>query len=134
MFDAVLCLEVLEHLSKHEGSVLIEQLEQIAVKRIILTTPAVFLKQEPFGGNPWQKHKTFWTPHELENRSCKVAGFGLRFLFVRNSERVLGITALIAFLVSLVFSPLVYFMPQQLAYETSAYKSLIPLSRNKVIE
>ena len=128
-FDVTLCLELLEHLPKNEGSALLKSIEQISIKKVVLTTPAVFLSQDAFGGNPWQEHKSFWSPQELEGRNYKVNGFGIRYIFVRNNERVLGVTALFAFFVSIVFSPLVYFMPSQLAYEASACKDLIPLSR-----
>lgn len=61
-FDIVLCLEVIEHLEQNEGEKLLREMERIARKQVILSTPAVPFKQgqSEIGGNPFQRHKTYW--------------------------------------------------------------------------
>jgi len=51
-FDAILCLEVIEHLTKEEGHDLIKKMEKWARKKIIITTP------NGYDCNPFQTHKS----------------------------------------------------------------------------
>lgn len=75
-FDAVIALDVVEHLTKNEALKLIKQMENIAVKKVIILTPNGFLKQDEYNGNPYQTHKCGWKKEELEKLGFKV--YGLR--------------------------------------------------------
>lgn len=77
-FDIVLCMEVLEHLDKEEGTLLLQSLEEIARRQVIVTTPVGLYKQDTFDGNPYQKHKAIWSPTELKNLGYKVRGVQIR--------------------------------------------------------
>lgn len=46
-FDSVLCTEVIEHLEKRDGIDLIRQLEGIAERNVVITTPVGFLRECP---------------------------------------------------------------------------------------
>ena len=73
-FDAVLCIEVLEHLTKEEGYELIKKMETWARKKIIITTPNGYIYQDEYDNNPFQEHKSGWTVEELKNLGFKIYG------------------------------------------------------------
>ena len=73
-FDAIIFLEVLEHLTKEEGYRLIKNAEKWARKKIILTTPNGYLNQDVYDNNHLQEHKTGWQVEELKNLGFKIYG------------------------------------------------------------
>ncbi len=75
-FDAVLCSEVLEHLTKEDGYALIGKMEQWARKKIVITTPNGYLWQDGYHTNPLQEHKSGWSVKELQNLGFTVFGIG----------------------------------------------------------
>jgi hypothetical protein len=90
-FDLSVCLHVLEHLSKEDGLKLIEQLETITRKQVIVATPVGFQELHTYDGNPYQTHKSGWTPKEFEEKGFKVRGScGLRKLRGERASPILG--------------------------------------------
>lgn len=80
-FDCVAALDVIEHLKKEEGLTLLDDIERIAKKRAILSTPNGFLRQSMYDNNPLQIHKSGWTSKELRKRGYRIVGFnGLKIL------------------------------------------------------
>lgn len=80
-FDAVVAFEVLEHLTKEEGQELLNKMKTWARKKLIITTPNGYLRQDSYDKNPLQEHKTGWSPKELRNLGFKVYGMnGLKWL------------------------------------------------------
>lgn len=73
-FDCVLALELIEHLEKKDGIRLIEMMEKIAKKKVIIITPNGFLPQEEYDGNIWQIHKSGWSAGEMRKRGYRVIG------------------------------------------------------------
>lgn len=73
-FDAVIALDLIEHLSKKDGKKLINKMEDIAKKKVIVFTPNGFLPQAPYEGNPFQEHLSGWTVEEMKKRGYKVKG------------------------------------------------------------
>jgi len=73
-FDAVIALEVLEHLTKQEGHELLKKMEGWARKKIVITTPNGYLWQNGYDNNPLQEHQSGWGSAELKNLSFKVYG------------------------------------------------------------
>jgi len=76
-FDAVICMEVLEHLEKADGYKLLDQLERVARRQVLLTTPIGRHESHPFDENPYQEHKYIWKVEELRKLGYKVRGRGL---------------------------------------------------------
>lgn len=62
--DAIILMEVLEHLTKDEAIALLDKLKRVARKKIILTTPNGYLPQEN-PENPFQLHKSGWKIDEM---------------------------------------------------------------------
>ena len=80
-FDAVIALDVVEHLEKKESIELIKKMENIAKKRVILLTPNGFYHQDAYDSNPYQVHKSEWKVDDLEKLEYKVYGLrGLKYL------------------------------------------------------
>ena len=106
--DAVILLEVLEHLTKEEGTALISRMSKIARKKIILTTPNGFISQED-ESNPFQLHQSGWGMSELT--SLGFAGFrgcgGLKTLGRRFSSQV------IFMMVQSIPQKVAYFLPER---------------------
>lgn len=73
-FDAIIALEVAEHLTKQEGHELLGKMERWAKKKIMITTPNGYLWQDGYDNNPLQEHKTGWNPGELRRLGFKVYG------------------------------------------------------------
>jgi len=75
-FDAVILLEVLEHLNKDEGLKLIENMRKWAKKKVIITVPNGFVWQDGYDNNEFQIHRAKWTVKELRKMNFKVYGLG----------------------------------------------------------
>ena len=73
-FDCVVALDVIEHLEKADGLRLLEQMEIIARKKVIIFTPNGFLEQEPFDGNEWQRHISGWEVDEMREMGFEIIG------------------------------------------------------------
>lgn len=84
-FDAVVLIEILEHLTKEEGTLLLEKVEKWARKKIIITTPNGYLAQGALEGNPYEVHNCGWNVFEFSRRAYKAYGIsGWKFLRKEN--------------------------------------------------
>jgi SAM-dependent methyltransferase len=75
--DVVIGLEIIEHLNRHDSEVLIENMEHIARKQVIITTPVGFSQQDKLlllDGNPWQVHRSGWCVDDMRERGYMVKG------------------------------------------------------------
>ena len=79
-FDVVLCMEVLEHLEKDEGEKLLHELERVARRQILLSTPVSKYEQHTLDGNPNQEHKYIWQADELRQWGYRIKGMGIKGL------------------------------------------------------
>lgn len=80
-FDAVLALDLIEHLTKEQGKLLIDKMEKIAKKKVIIFTPNGFVKQEPTKDNPFREHKSGWNYYETKKLGYKCFGMnGIKFI------------------------------------------------------
>lgn len=80
-FDCVVALDLIEHQTKEEGEKLLEDMQSIAKKRIIIFTPNGFVHQGEYDGNTFQIHKSGWTVGEMRKRGFRVYGLnGLKYL------------------------------------------------------
>lgn len=80
-FDAVIALDLIEHLKKEEGYKLLEHMQKFARKKVIIFTPNGFLEQGVLENNPFQQHHSGWSAQEMQKRGFRVYGVnGLKFL------------------------------------------------------
>jgi hypothetical protein len=77
-FDAVVALETLERLTKEESTALLHRMEDLARKRVIVTTPNRYLEHQSDHGNPAQEYKPGWETVELVKLGFRVRGNGGR--------------------------------------------------------
>jgi hypothetical protein len=74
-FEAVVAMDVIEHLVKEDGFKLISAMEQLATKRVVFFTPSGFLKQGHTDADDYQVHLSGWEPDEMRRLGYHVAGF-----------------------------------------------------------
>lgn len=122
-FDAVIALDIIEHLEKKEGLSLLKKMEALAKKKVIVMTPQGFVPQAATDGNTFQVHKSGWTIEDFRSRGYRVRGIrGLKWL--RGEYATLKWKPWFFWgLVSALSEPFVYFFPR-LAYQLLAVKTL----------
>ena len=113
-FDLVLCLALIEHLEKEEGEKLLHDMEEIARRQVIISTPVGEYKQGVLNGNPYQQHRYCWEPAELKEKGYKARGVGIRGVMGEDAlfsrlARVIGAFRWVPWLLA---GPLVYFLPK----------------------
>jgi len=123
----VLATEVLEHLSKDDGKIMLEQMEKIARKKIILTTPNGFLPT--YAGpddNPTETHLSGWTVNELRKLGFKVYGLnGLKALWkVEQGQAVIKFKPRRVFTILVEISELFVYVHPSLAFQFFLVKDL----------
>ncbi|MEM3737597.1 MAG: class I SAM-dependent methyltransferase [Candidatus Bathyarchaeia archaeon] len=79
--DIVVSMEVIEHLTAKEGLHFLEDLDRIARKASIITTPNGYMPQSIFDRNPHQEHRSGWVAADFHKYGYKVVGCaGLKFI------------------------------------------------------
>ena len=73
-FECVMALDVIEHFPKDKGFDLLEKMEKLASKRVIVFTPNGFQAQNEHSGNALQKHVSGWSVEEMQKRGYEVIG------------------------------------------------------------
>ncbi|MBA7602439.1 hypothetical protein ES703_09528 [subsurface metagenome] len=80
-FDAVIMIEVLEHLPEEKGLIILKKAEKWAKKKIIVSSPNGFIPQKEVDNNPLQKHLSGWNYKTMKKLGYKVLGLaGLKIL------------------------------------------------------
>jgi len=85
-FDAVIALDVIEHLEKKDGYKLVKLMENLAVKKVIILTPNGFINQTG-EGNDLQEHLSGWNVSDFKKLGFKILGrYGLKSLRKEKAE------------------------------------------------
>jgi phospholipid N-methyltransferase len=116
-YDVVFCSQVLEHLSRKEVEQNMNIWEDLAKKRIVLTTTYGFFPYAPIEikikeKNPYQRHHSGWKPDFFKKRGYVVRGQGIKFIYGQNGmARSLPSLMPLWFFLGYIFAPLPYFFP-----------------------
>jgi 2-polyprenyl-3-methyl-5-hydroxy-6-metoxy-1,4-benzoquinol methylase len=122
-FDAVVAFEVIEHFEEADALTLLAEMEKLALKRVVISTPNGFLPQGEYDDNPWQVHRSGWTPKQLRALGFEVRGIhGVKWLRTERSE-FRGRPVWLGRLVSDLTQPLAARWPQ-LAFQLVCVKEL----------
>ncbi|MDD5044242.1 MAG: class I SAM-dependent methyltransferase [Candidatus Omnitrophica bacterium] len=132
-FDAVIMIEVLEHLSEKEGLAMLEKAQRWAKKKIVVTSPNGFIAQKEVDNNPLQKHLSGWDYQKMRKLGFNIHGLaGLRCLRreVQNDTMDDDLMTSIRFqprplwfLLAALSQTVTYFMPQA-AFELFSVKRM----------
>lgn len=80
-FDAVLLIDVIEHMTEDEASLLLRKAKSWAKKKVIVSTPNGFRPQIAVDDNELQRHLSGWTEKDLKDFGFRVRGMaGPKFL------------------------------------------------------
>ncbi len=80
-FDAVIMIEVLEHLPEDIGFTILEKIEKWTRKKIIITSPNGFIAQKAVDSNPLQQHLSGWDVRKMKGAGYVSRGLaGLKWL------------------------------------------------------
>lgn len=121
-FDAVVFLNCIEHLKRSDGKKMLEDLEKIAKKKIIISTPNGFLTQDPQPGNPYQEHISGWYVKDFKGKGYRV--YGLRgFKALRGEFALVKYKPWYLWLLISYFTQFVLFYFPKHAFELMAVKS-----------
>lgn len=87
--DISLACEILEHLHKKTGCLLLKELERITKKMIIVTTPIKYPQEA--SSNPYERHVSEWAPREYAQ-----SGFNTKIVYTLPKrleivERIVGV-------------------------------------------
>jgi SAM-dependent methyltransferase len=80
-FDAVVLVEVIEHLPEEESLKMLEAAERWARKKVIVTSPNGFVAQSAVDSNPLQEHLSGWPLSKMRQLGFRSRGLaGLKAL------------------------------------------------------
>ena len=109
--DTVVCLRILEHLSREEGEQLIDTAEACSKRQVIFGLPVGSLERPEYHDNPFQAHRSTWMPQEFRERGYRVRGSGLKWF---NTVRLVIPYYMLFFLEAfwVLTTPISYFWPE----------------------
>lgn len=80
-FDAVIMIEVLEHLPEEAGMEILKKAEKWARKKVVVSSPNGFIAQKAVDNNPLQKHLSGWDNKKMKKLGFRSSGLaGLKLL------------------------------------------------------
>ncbi|MCX5657815.1 MAG: class I SAM-dependent methyltransferase [Candidatus Omnitrophica bacterium] len=115
-FDAVIMLEVLEHLPQKEGYEIIKKAEKWARKKIILSTPNGYFPMEEVDNNIYQNHLSGWDVGKLKKEGFLIRGLSGAKIMYSSENRVKSI---IGNNKEVIFANL-RFKPKEIVYTVNA--------------
>lgn len=90
-FDAVIMIEVLEHLPEKSGLELLAKSVRWAKKKVIVSSPNGFISQKEIDNNPFQRHLSGWDYQKMSHLGFKIYGLaGLKLLRQEVQNNTMG--------------------------------------------
>ena len=88
-FDAVVLIEVLEHMPFSDGQELLKKAKSWSKKKLLVTTPNGFWPQGALHGNEYQRHVSGWKMDDLHDHGMRVKGLAGFKIFRKELEDVI---------------------------------------------
>lgn len=78
-FDVVLACQVIEHMGRLNGSILIDIMKDLASKLVIITTPQGYMPvSAETNPNPYEKHLSGWAEADFKKKGFKTTVLDMR--------------------------------------------------------
>jgi len=132
-FDAVIMIDVIEHMTEEDGLVAMKLAENWARKKVIINSPNGFIAQKSLDGNPLQEHKSGWTYSRMKELGYHSRGLsGPKWLRQEVEAETMGDDLMTSirfrprffwFVIATLLQPIVYRIPQ-FAFSLMSVKSL----------
>jgi len=75
-YDCVLLIDIIEHFNKRDGTRILSEIIKKANVFVVISTPITPYPQRDYNGNPYEKHKYFWSDTSLR-------GMDFRRIFIK---------------------------------------------------
>lgn len=75
-FDAILLIDLLEHLDQPDGQKLLNNIVGQAKGTVIVSTPVTEYPQGSYKGNPYEQHRYFWKDDDLQAKGFRCISHG----------------------------------------------------------
>lgn len=131
--DAVILIDVLEHLPEELGYKILQKAERWARKKVIVSSPNGFIEQSALDGNELQKHLSGWDYTRMKSLSFRSYGMaGPKWLRREVAGGTMGDDLLVSmrftprvlwFIVATVLQPIIYYLPR-LAFSLFSIKDI----------
>lgn len=126
-FDVVIALQILEHLSKKDAWKVLDKMEEIARKQVIVATPIGEMYHPAVDDNPLQLHKSEFQPKEFKERGYKILKIGRKGILgekgivhkIRNDP-----ARKLIYLINILLTPFYYLFQVFSDYHLYAYKDV----------
>ncbi|MEK7550211.1 MAG: class I SAM-dependent methyltransferase [Patescibacteria group bacterium] len=103
--DFLICTEVIEHLKKKDGLILLREIDRVCKGRAIVSTPNLFF--DTLHGEKEDEHKSIWKVSDFKKFGYSVYGLGLKIPLLLE-DKFLRIKQALYYL----FTPVSYFIPK----------------------
>lgn len=85
-FDAVIMIEVLEHLPEKLGMKILKKAEKWSRKKVIISTPNGYFPMDSVDGNLFQRHLSGWDGEKIKKLGFKCHGVsGVKFFYLKKN-------------------------------------------------
>ena len=126
-FDIVLSSHVIEHMPKKDALTLLDKMEKIAKKQIVIASPIGEMYHPAVDGNPLQIHLSAFTPGEFQKRGYKTVNYGWSWLLGEEGlvHRVRSdFIRKLLYAFNILATPIYYLFPSISDYVFVAYKDM----------
>lgn len=126
-FDTVICLQVIEHMPKKQGELLLKKLEQIARCQVIIATPLGYFDHPEMDKNHLQRHLSGWEDSDFLSKGYIVKHQSLNIFFANNGlvhKPIPKVLKAIIFVLDHLLTPVYFLFPKIANYWIISYKCL----------
>lgn len=121
--DVVFSIDMIEHLKKKQAILLIEKIEKIAKKMVIIRTTNGYIHQNTYDNNYYQKHLSGFHPVFFKKRNYIVLGIDGPYFLRFNHKKEIRPKNIFVSILANILSPFFRYLPQY-SFNFLAYKKV----------